>query len=129
MSASLAGCALRLTSVSIAGGEVLVAASVVAAGVLLAVDRKVRHSLLVVSLALAGVFHGFVYGESIAGTEPTSIVGYLLGLGVIQYALAMAAFVVTKRFSDRALPQRNVLMRTAGIAVGLVGMVSFALTI
>lgn len=129
LSTSLAGCVLRLTGVTVAGVEVAVAVTVVAAGAFLAVDRKVRRSRLLVGLALAGAFHGYAYGESMVGTEPTPIVGYLLGLAVIQYAVAMMAFAAARRFDDRALPGRDVTMRAAGITVGLIGVVAFALAL
>ena len=128
LSTSMAGCVLRLTGVTVAGGEVAAAVTVVAAGVFLAVDRKVRRSRLVVGLALAGAFHGYAYGESIVGAEPTPIFGYLLGLAMIQYAVAMGAFAVARRFDDRALPGRDMAMRAAGITVGLIGVVAFALS-
>jgi urease accessory protein len=129
LSASLAGCVLRLTSISVAGGEVAVAVSVIAAGVFLAVDRNLRRPLLVAGVALAGALHGYVYGESIVGTERTPIVGYLLGLAVIQCAVAMAAFAVARRLHDGALPGRDIAMRAAGIAVGLIGVVALSLAL
>ena len=112
-----------------AGGEVAVAVSVIAAGVFLAVDRNLRRPLLVAGVALAGALHGYVYGESIVGTERTPIVGYLLGLAVIQYAVAMAAFAVARRLHDGALPGRDIAMRAAGIAVGLIGVVALSLAL
>jgi len=46
--------------------------------------------------ALAGLLHGYTYGESIFGAESTPLWGYLIGLAVIQTFLAIAVAVVVR---------------------------------
>ncbi len=129
LGASLAGCVIHLMGVTVAGGEIGVAVSVVGAGAFLAADKKVRPLLLGVGFALAGAFHGYAYGESVVGAEPAPLGAYLLGLVVIQYAVAMGAFAAVRRLDGRSLPWRNVAIRAAGVTVGVTGVVVLALAI
>ncbi len=127
--ASLVGLVIHLMGVTVPGGEIAVAVSVVGAGAFLAADKKVRPLLLGVGFALAGAFHGYAYGESVVGAEPAPLGAYLLGLVVIQYAVAMGAFTVVKRLDGRSLPWRNMAIRAAGVTVGVTGVVVLAFAI
>ncbi len=129
LGASLVGLVIHLMGVTVAGGEIAVAVSVVGAGAFLAADKKVRPLLLGVGFALAGAFHGYAYGESVVGAEPAPLGAYLLGLVVIQYAVAMGAFAAARRLDGRSLPWRNVAIRAAGVTVGVTGVVVLALAI
>ena len=129
LSASLTGCLLHLTGVTVAGSEIAISVSVLGAGAFLAADKKVRPLLLAVGLLFAGAFHGYAYGESMVGSEPAPLVAYLLGLVVIQYVVAMGTFTAARRFDARSLPGRDLTMRAAGVIVGVVGVVTFALAL
>ena len=54
-------------------------------------------------LAGFGLFHGSAFGEAIAGQEGGAgaevLLGYLLGLGVTQYAVAIGAGLAALRLS------------------------------
>ena len=49
-----------------------------------------------VLFAMVGAVHGYALGESIYGAEPTPLYAYLLGLAVIQSAIALAAATVAR---------------------------------
>ena len=129
LGASLAGCVIHLMGVTVVGGEVAVAVSVVGAGAFLIANKKVRPLLLAVGFGLAGAFHGYAYGESMVGIEPAPLGAYLLGLVVIQYVVAMGAFAAARRLDGRFLSGRVVAMRAAGVTVAVTGIVAFALAI
>src|SRR5258708_28935781 len=47
--------------------------------------------------AVAGIFHGYAFGESIFGAETSPLHAYLLGLILIQGALTVAAALFARR--------------------------------
>jgi urease accessory protein len=70
--------------------------------------------------ALAGLLHGYALGESIYGAEPTPLYAYLLGLAVIQSAVALAAMSVARVLTRRAADLSALRLLGAGIAgIGL----------
>jgi len=89
VAASAIGVALHVQGMSLPGAELIVAASVVIVGLLIALGREVPLAAWATLFGLAGLAHGYAYGESIFGAEPTPLGAYLLGLVVIQSALAV----------------------------------------
>jgi urease accessory protein len=92
------GVAAHVAAVNIPAAELFVAASVLAAGVLIALDWNIPSAAWAAIFGIAGFFHGYAYGESIYGAEPTPLVAYLVGLVVIQTTL-----VVGIAFASRAV--------------------------
>jgi len=74
--------------------ELFISASVLAFGLLLAIDRPFPVVLAPVLAAIAGLFHGYAYGEAIVGAEMTPLLAYLIGFTLIQTAIAAAAFAM-----------------------------------
>lgn len=102
--ATMAGAGIHLAGIDLPIVEIVVAASVLIAGVLLATGAKLDIRLSAGLFAVAGVFHGFAYGEAIFGAEPTPLFAYLFGFAAIQYGIAAAAMELARRlFSEEAL--------------------------
>jgi urease accessory protein len=74
----------------------IVAISVLLAGVLIALDRHITASTWAAIFSIAGFFHGYAYGESIYGAEATPLAAYLVGLVVVQTALAVGIAFATR---------------------------------
>ncbi len=129
LGASIVGCVVHLAGLTVTGGEIVVAISVVGVGAFLVADKRVHRSLLVTGFALGGAFHGYAYGESIVGAEPAPLAAYLVGLIVIQYAVAMGAFTAVRQFDGRSWLQRDSAVRAAGVGVCMAGAVALALAI
>ena len=95
VAAMLAGCALALTGVALPLVEGVIAASLVVLGGLILSGRALSARLILPVIAGFGLFHGAAFATGIAGAEasvpPAVFTGYLLGLGVVQYALALTA--------------------------------------
>ena len=89
--ATLAGTALHLASVSLPVVEVAIAVSLVVLGAVVFMGRKIPATALAALFTVAGLFHGFAYGEAIFGAESTPLVTYLVGFGVTQYLIAIIA--------------------------------------
>ena len=111
------GVAAHVAGMALPGAELIVAASVLLAGALLALAREVAAGWWTGLFVIAGFFHGYAYGESIFGAEPTPLVAYLVGLVAVQTALTIGVAL-----ASRVLWQASPLApRLAGAAVCGVG--------
>jgi len=127
--ASVAGVFLHLQLVDLPAAELVIALSVVCAGLLLAaaprsLGRGAAGTGLWAGLfAVAGLFHGYAYGEAIVGAESTPLWAYLAGLAVIQalIAVGVAALASGRSWSSAALAPR--LAGAAAFGIGLTALV------
>jgi urease accessory protein len=78
--------------------EVLVAASVIVAGAALAVGLTSARAGWLLLAVIAGLFHGYAFGETVVGAERTVIGAYLIGLAIIMAAIATVAMLVSRKF-------------------------------
>lgn len=121
VAATLAGCALLLSGVALPLVEVVVTASAVLLGVLVLSGRQIPAGAYIALFAVAGLFHGWAYGESIIGAETTPLTAYLIGFAAIQYAIALAAgWVVLKLW--KATGPEAVQPRLAGAVAAGIGV-------
>jgi urease accessory protein len=90
------GVAAHVGAVNIPAAELIVAVSVLTAGVLLVLDRRITASAWAAIFTIAGFFHGYAYGESIYGAEATPLAAYLVGLVMVQTALAVGIAFATR---------------------------------
>lgn len=118
VAATLAGTIAHLQRWNLPAAEALIALSVLAAGGFVALHRAPAGWAAPLVLALAGVLHGYAYGESIVGAEPTPLAAYLLGFAAIQYALIVATAAGVARINS-LLAQR--CARIAGALIAVVG--------
>jgi urease accessory protein len=102
--------------------------TLVAAGVLL-----LRASPLLKSgaaagfFAIAGLVHGYAYGEAIVGAEPTPLAAYLAGYTVVQVAIVFAGFGLA-RVLDTRRPALGAA-RAFGGALSIVGAAFLVLSL
>ena len=116
-----AGCLLAVGSVALPMVEAVVALSVLLLGGMVLFGRGLPAPAAAVLFAFAGLFHGAAYGAAVIGAEPTPIVAYLVGLAIVQMAIALgAAFLargVGKAASAAALQPRLAGAVCAGIGL------------
>ena len=74
-------------------------------------------------VAVAGIFHGYAYGESIVGAEPTALWAYLAGLALVQSAIGVGAALLAAR---NAWTMPALAPRLAGAAVFGIGISALA---
>ena len=118
--AMMAGVALHLQGTTVPGAEILVALSVIFLGVFMLRGREVPTGVAFAMFAVVGLIHGYALGELIYGAEPTPLYAYLLGLAVIQSAIALTAVQVTRVVSQRSAAMSPLRLVGAGIAgIGL----------
>jgi urease accessory protein len=115
--ASAVGVALHVKGVIIPGAELMVATSVILAGALVARGAVTAPALWGTLFAAGGLVHGYAFGESIFGAETSPLAAYLIGLVVIQSALAIGVAAVARWSNVTAIAPR-----LAGAAIAGVGL-------
>jgi len=117
--AMIAGVALRVFGVAVAGAEIAVGLSVLLIGFLIARGRPLAAVVWVVLFATAGLFHGYAYGEAIVVSEAAPLGAYLIGLAVVQAALTVGVALLARRLAAEASALRPRLIGAAILGVGL----------
>lgn len=120
--AMMAGVFVHLMGASLLGAELWVALSVIALGVALVTRRDFGTGVALALFAAVGVLHGYALGESIYGAEQMPLIAYLIGLTVIQSAIALAAMSVARLLTRRmaeAVPLRLIGAGIAGIGIAI----------
>jgi urease accessory protein len=94
------GVAVHVAGVGLPAAELLVALSVLLAGILIVHGRALPTVAWAMLFAVAGLLHGYAFGESIYGAEATPLEAYLLGLVIVQTALAVGVALVARRVAS-----------------------------
>ena len=118
--ASALGVALHVKAIAIPGAELVVAASVILVGVLVARGAALSAGFWAALFAVSGLFHGYAYGESIFGAETSPLLAYLLGLIVVQSALTIGIAAAVRGRMTALAP------RLAGAAIAGIGFAVLA---
>ncbi|MGK7877544.1 MAG: HupE/UreJ family protein [Xenococcaceae cyanobacterium] len=127
--ATMVGTGIHLQAVDLPAAEIIISASVVVFGVLLAIrNTKDNPSnsytiALTAVAAIAGIFHGYAYGEAIVGAEMTALVAYLAGFAITQLVIAVAALAIGKVILEEFASKPFPVMRFLGFAIGAIGVV------
>ena len=94
----LGGCLVTALWTSMPATELMIALSLLMLGSMLLSGHRFNLSTVVFAFAGFGLFHGAAFGLSLATQEAAFgiqvLMGYLLGLGVTQFAIAVAAGLV-----------------------------------
>ncbi|MGR3467376.1 MAG: HupE/UreJ family protein [Shimia sp.] len=121
--AMLAGCLAMYAGLALPLAEMIIIASLLVVGGLVAAGRQLTAPVAIGLFALFGLFHGSAFGGSIAGQEGgiggAVLVGYILGLAISQYLIALAAgWVAEKALGATEAQATNARLIGAGV-VGL----------
>ena len=116
--ATVAGTGVHLLGVNLPVPEILISASVLVLGIVLAIEKSSNLICLIGSVFIVGIFHGYAYGEAIVGAEMTPLTSYLAGFTLIQLVISFLAFKVGKLI--RKIPNR-LSWRFTGLAISAVG--------
>ena len=119
IAASAAGVALHVRGVTLPGGEMLVALSVLVAGATIASGRSMHAWVWTALFVAAGLIHGYAFGESIYGAEASPLAAYLVGLVVVQSALATVVALIARRSGAAAVEPRLAGAAIAGIGIAI----------
>jgi len=98
--AMLVGCLMMNAGITLPLKEVVIGASLLIVGWIILSGRTLSLGAALTIFAVFGLFHGSAYGDSLAAQEAgiggSVLIGYLLGLGILQYGVAIASGWVVK---------------------------------
>jgi urease accessory protein len=100
--ATAIGVAVHVKGVGVPAAEIMVALSVLLAGLLIVRGRALPVAAWAVLFASAGFFHGYAFGESIFGAETSPLDAYLVGLIAIQTAITVGVALLVRRIGARS---------------------------
>jgi urease accessory protein len=118
---AMLGTGIHLLGVSLPVVELIVSASILLFGILLAIKNSPNVLVMVALSAVAGLFHGYAYGEAIFGAQTTALVAYLCGFTVIQLVISGAAFFVGQKVLKGDFANLSTNLRSAGLVICGVG--------
>lgn len=121
--ASLGGTGLHLLLFDLPVPEFVIAASVLLFGIVLAWGRSLNVPLVVALGAIAGIFHGYAYGEAVVGAEMAPLFAYLVGFASIQLVISLAACNVGRILLKVNAIEGLLRLRFMGFALCGVGVV------
>ncbi|MBR8832145.1 MAG: hypothetical protein N5P05_002407 [Chroococcopsis gigantea SAG 12.99] len=125
--ATLMGTGIHLQKLDLFSPELMIALSVITFGLLLSLKSRFsgNSNLYTIGLAtlgiIAGVFHGYAYGESIVGAQMTPLVSYLAGFALIQLAIACGAFFGGRLIKEKFANKSVNVMQFLGLLIAGVG--------
>lgn len=119
---ALLGTGIHLQSWDLPAPEFFISASVLIFGGMLTLKQNLNGLLSIGLAAIAGVFHGYAYGEAIVGAEMAPLLAYLVGFSVIQLAIAALAYCCGKALTSPVSGQSALPLRFAGFAIGGMGL-------
>ena len=119
--ATAIGTGVHLQGIDLPVVELIISASVLVVGIFLAQKERANLALITAVSAIAGIFHGYAYGESIVGAQTTALSAYLLGFCSIQLAISGGAFYIGKQLIARTKIPTTLPLRFAGFAICGVG--------
>jgi urease accessory protein len=125
---SLVGTGLHLMGVDLPIPELVISASVLLVGVLLALKQTPALGGMAAAIAIAGLFHGYAYGEAIVSAGMSPLVAYLAGFTLMQLGVAtIAAWMgraVVRRVSDPPVaPLRHIGFVLCGVGATFLSVV------
>lgn len=119
--ASLGGTGLHLLLIDLPAPEFVISASVLLFGMLLAWGKPLNLVLVSVVAAIAGLFHGYAYGEAIVGAEMTPLFAYLIGFATIQLTICLTAWKFGNLLLNGNTVQGLLRLRFVGFVICGVG--------
>jgi len=125
---SIAGVMIHLAQMDIPLVEPLIALTVLLAGLALVWRHSVAGAVWFALAAVAGLLHGYAFGESIVGAERAALGAYLLGIAVVMAAIAITVVQLTRRIL-RPDGLTSPHLHVAGLVIGCIGAVLLAGTV
>ncbi len=115
--ATLVGTGVHLLNLNLPLTEMIISASVLIFGILLALKQSPNFTPLIGLTILAGVFHGYAYGEAIIGAEMNPLVAYLSGFALIQFIIALIAYQLGQFTLNSLAANPSLRLRFAGFTI------------
>ena len=105
--------------------EQLVALSVVVAGLLVALGLGAKQPIWLLFAAVAGLLHGYAFGETVLGADGPVIAAYMVGVAVVCSVIALGVMLLASKVLALSDARWGPL-RLAGALVAILGIYLFA---
>ncbi len=123
--AAMAGTGLHLMGLDLPWAEIFISTSLLISGIFLAKLEKPSTAIISLLAGVAGLFHGYAYGEAIIGATAVPLTAYLIGFTLIQAIIAMGAYKIAIAMKQSSAGDSNFL-RFAGFMIMGSGMTFLA---
>lgn len=127
--ATVAGTLYHLGAASLPLTETVIALSVLLGGLTVLLKGSASALVLASLFGIAGVFHGYAYGEAIIGAETSPLLSYLVGFSMIQYAIIVAGIKLIEIIAERSEKLHGMAVRLGGASTAAVGAVFLGLSL
>lgn len=128
IAATLMGVLVQLGGFTLPLAELVIGASIALLGFVILSGRALSSKAALTTFTIAGLFHGWAYGAAIIGADAGILGSYLLGIGLIQFTIALGAgFVVTQLW--QVATATDLRPRLAGAVVAGIGLTFFIETL
>lgn len=124
VAATLLGATFHLFGAALPFAEGVIAISVLLVAVGIYRQEVLDRGVLVAGFVVAGIAHGYAYGESIIGAEAAPLGTYLIGFALVQWVIAWASSQALFRALRISRQWARGGMRLAGIVTGAVGAIA-----
>jgi urease accessory protein len=118
---AMLGAGIHLLGATLPVVELIVSASILLFGILLAIKNTPNLLVMIALSSVAGLFHGYAYGEAIFGAQTTALVAYLTGFTTIQLVISSASFFVGQKVLKGDFGQVSPNLRSAGLVICGIG--------
>ncbi|NUN63409.1 HupE/UreJ family protein [Pseudanabaena biceps] len=118
---AMLGTGIHLLGISLPVVELIVSGSILLFGILLAMKNSPNLVVMVALSAIAGLFHGYAYGEAIFGAQTTALISYLIGFTTIQLVISGTAFFVGQKVLKGDFSQVSPSLKSAGLVICGIG--------
>jgi len=118
---AMIGTGIHLSGVTLPVVELVVSGSILLFGILLALKNSPNVLVMIALSSVAGLFHGYAYGEAIFGAQTTALVSYLFGFTVIQLVISGVTFFAGQQVLKGDFAQSSPNLRSAGLVICGIG--------
>ncbi|MGL6283345.1 MAG: HupE/UreJ family protein [Microcoleaceae cyanobacterium] len=124
--AAMVGTIIHVNNINLPVPEVVIALSVIMTGLFLFKKLQVSPVGLISLAGIAGIFHGYAYGESIVGAGISPLISYLIGFTLIQLAIATGAMKLAEWINEKLAHSNWSGKQVLGLFIFGIGAVYFA---
>lgn len=126
--AALIGTGLHVANLNLPGAELLISSSILLFGCLLARKQALPVGAIAGLAAIAGIVHGYAYGEAIVGAGMPPLFAYLVGFSLTQLVIAISAWTVGRALIGQQSETESLTppLKTSGLVLVGIGLAFLA---
>ena len=126
---SFFGTVIHLSNINLPATELFISLSVLVFGFLLAMKGSLPAGVMIALAAVAGLFHGYAYGESVIGAGMPSLLAYLVGFSTVQIIISVGVYLIAKQLGKNTDDTKPLNLRIAGFVFSGIGAVLLSTSI